>query len=121
MTFIECFPNETDLVLFEAAKETYRSAIPGPFPIIAFGRLIGWKDRLFREVLVTAPGHHRLLQEDAIFFSFIMNPQRASVQIGSSQGVAFVTPPTSGAEIVAQIVDRGVQSTISPFIYEEKA
>jgi len=121
MTFIECFPGETDLVLLDAAKESYRSAIPGPFPIMAFGRLIEWKARLFREVLVTAPGYHRLLQEDSIFISFKKNPQRASVQIGSPQGISFETPPSSGAETMARIVDRGVQSTISPFIYEEKA
>ena len=119
MTFIKCFPGETDSILLQAAKEAYNSMIRAPFPTVAFGRLIEWKDRLFREVLVTASGHHRLLEEDFIFSR--QNPKRASVQVGCRLGIVFETPPSSGAEIMALMVERGVESTISPFIYVEKA
>ncbi|HZR21520.1 MAG TPA: hypothetical protein VFE51_29835 [Verrucomicrobiae bacterium] len=121
MTFVECFPGEMDAILLQAVKETYLSTFRGACPIINFGRLIEWKERMFREVLVAAEGHQRLLQEDYIFHSFVKDGKRAAVQLGSLNGAAFQTPPLPGAENIALLIEGGRQSRISPFIYVEKA
>jgi hypothetical protein len=121
MTFIECFPGEDDSALSQAAQEASTSVFPGGFPVIGFGRLIEWKDRLFREVRVAVGSDMPLQAEECLFLTFVKNRKRATIQLGSMNGIAFQTPPSPGAEIIARVIDQGRHSTVSPFIYAEKA
>ena len=119
MTFIECFPGEKDSALFAIVRQAYASCFGEDIPDIEFGQLIAWRSRLFREVLVSGESEQILIREDRLFHSFGSDQSRATMQVGSFEGIVFETPPSPGAELVARLIDRGSHSIVQPLIYEK--
>jgi len=117
MTFVECFPGESEAALSLAVQQAYASTYSENPPGLEFGQLIAWEAKLFREVRLPGKLESRLMGEDAIFLGFT---DRATLQMGSFQGILFGTPPSPGAEVVARLNNRGRESLLQPFIYETK-
>jgi hypothetical protein len=123
MVFLETSQGESDRVLSEAIGCTFARVCPEISPVVEFGSLIEWEHRLFREVRATHASEHHLLLEDLIFLSAKMDQFRATLQLGAFCGkddAVWVTPPPTGAEIAAQVIDQGCQSVVKPFFYENK-
>ena len=123
MVLIETFPNESEESLSEAVRRAFDTTRSGAVPFFEFGWLIEWKQRLFREVRVTRDPKNHMVLEELIFLSAKKNRSRATLQLGAYQGVqdaVWVTPPPMGAEIAAQIIDQGFQSTVRSFVYEHR-
>lgn len=122
MTFIECFPREPETVVVDVLRQTYSSAFGLPSPAIELRELIEWRGRLFREFRLQL-ARERLLHEEALFLRVPSQWDRATVQLGylDGDGGVFCAPPLAGHEITARLIDKGVQTTVSPFAYESRA
>jgi hypothetical protein len=121
MVLIETFPNETEECLSEAVHRAFATVHSEAAPSFEFGWLIEWNQRLFREVRVTCDPKDHMVLEELIFLSAAKDKSRATLQLGAYRGVkdaVWVTPPPMGAQIAAQLIDRGIQSTVRPFAYE---
>jgi hypothetical protein len=117
MTFVECLLGESEAALYSAVQQAYASIHSENPPGLEFGQLITWEAKLFREVRLPGKLEARLMGEEAIFLGFT---DRATLQMGSFQGMLFGTPPSPGAEVVARLNNHGRQSLLQPFIYETK-
>ena len=117
MTFVECLPGESEAALSWAVQQAYASRYAKNPPGLEFGQLIDWEAKLFREVRLSGKLEERLMGEEAIFLGFT---DRATLQMGSFQGILFATPPSPGDEVVARLNNRGRESLLQPFIYEKR-
>lgn len=122
MIFVETFPNEDEESLSEAVRRAFALVCSESVPFFEFGWLIEWNQRLFREVRVTRNHREHMILEELIFLSAKKDKSRATL-LGAYQGVedaVWITPPPMGAQIAAQVIDQGSESTVRPFVYEHR-
>jgi len=121
MTFIESFPDETEMELSEDLRRAYIASFGEGPCAFRFGEVIVWRGRSFRELIVTAAAaEKRLLCEDRLFQSFAMGRSRATMQVGAYHGAIFHTPPSPGEEMVGRLIERGAESIVRPLAYEKR-
>lgn len=123
MTFIETFPHEGEDVLAKAVRRALAPVCFERAPSFEFGWLIEWNQRHFREVRVTRVHEEYMVLEEIIFLSAKSDKSRATLQLGAYRGISdaiWMTPPPMGAQIAAQIIDQGSQSSLRPFVYEHR-
>ncbi len=123
MIFVETFPNEGEEALSEAVRRALAPVCSERVPLFEYGWLIEWNQRYFREVRVTRNHEEYMVLEEIIFLSAKTDDSRATLQLGAYRGIqdsVWMTPPPLGAQIAAQVIDQGFQSTVRPFVYEHR-
>lgn len=119
MTFIEFLPHETEASGSEDLRCAYASCFSGEMRVFKFGQSITWRGKSFRELIASERNiGDRLLWEDGVFHSFILEKGRATLQVGAYAGFVFHTPPDAGEEKVGRVIEGGRESEVRPFVLE---
>jgi hypothetical protein len=102
MTLIEVHVNEDYSELEQLVRDAYSSiGYPQTLPSFRFGRVIIWEGRMFQQVEIS------IEYEDLIFRLGNLPANRTRVQVGSTRGEVFTTPPEAECGPAARIKEGG--------------
>ena len=121
MTFIEVHINEDESALEKLIKDAYTTIYHEATPSIRFGRVIVWQGRMFQELQLPKVAD-LFSHEDRIFRSWKLPDGRARMQLGSTRGEVFTTPPDAGNGLAARIKEGGrcgKEYVVRPFHYSD--
>jgi len=118
MTFIERLPEDDLSIVRRAVEEAIAAGHVKSVPDFQIGRSIRWSGRRFCEIIIPEI-RSRMFCEEVIYLHAARNRQRATIQVGCFDGGVFTTPPVTGREVAALVIDAGRRQTVSPFSYEE--
>jgi hypothetical protein len=116
MTFIECFPGESDSTVVDMLRHTFTSVIEQPSPEIELCDLIDWGERSFREFRLRML-NDRLVHEEPLFLHVGDKLNRAALQLGYLHRDVFCMPLSPSRQAVALLIDNAPQITVDPFIF----
>jgi len=117
MTLIEVHLNEDQPTLEKLVRGAYSAiGFPEELPGFRFGRVIVWQGRLFQQLEIS------LEFEDRIFGLWTLPADRARVQVGSTRGAVFTTPPEVAGQLSARFQEGGRCGRayrVNPFHYSD--
>src|SRR5262245_26175711 len=94
------------MMLERLIKESYTAMYDRTLPSVAFGRVIVCNGRLFQELKLPKSDYF-FHYENEVFGCWKLPDDRARLQLGSTQGEVFTTPPETTNAMAARVKEGG--------------